>query len=320
MANITEATPGTVFNLYFADMEGATEIVIGATRSYYIPITDRPLVAIELAEGYIDDAVLTYGFYDTDVPDNFSYVTKVTTRDEIAQFIGTGLENNIMETLNDIRRQVGRIYYLKLSLRSIIPIYYINGAYYRDEFGTELMGDGDWSDSLFYYEVYSEKYYNGIPSETTLMSAPPTYWFRLNDELFLNVLTGNRYTSDDITNNVLSDLTVISPDMFHMITNTRYEVLTDLTDTHLLQADVGVIVDIVYQLKELEYSLESYNDDVKAAKDAWLIAKSAYENAVSSGEASREQKAIMDQKYAIYIELLEEALEAEKEETRNALR
>lgn len=320
LANITEATPGTVFNLYFADMEGATEIVIGATRSYYIPITDRPLVAIELAEGYIDDAILTYGFYDTDVPDNFSYVTKVTTHDEIAQFIGTGLENNIMETLNDIRRQVGRIYYLKLSLRSIIPIYYIRGAYYRDEFGTELMGDGDWSDSLFYYEVYSEKYYNGIPSNNTLMSAPPTYWFKLNDELMLNVLTGNRYTDSVIMDAVLHDLTTVSPDMFDMITNARYEVLTDLDDTHYLCADVGVMVDIVYQIKELEYSLESYNDDVKAAKDAWLTAKNAYENAVSNGEASREQKAIMDQKYAIYIELLEEALEAEKEETRNALR
>jgi hypothetical protein len=82
-ANILNASPGTIYNIYF-DQGEVVSIQIGATGAYCIPISNHPIGKIELISGDINkNAILQYGYYDTSVPDNFSYISNITLADEM---------------------------------------------------------------------------------------------------------------------------------------------------------------------------------------------------------------------------------------------
>ena len=82
-----------------------------------------------------------------------------------------------------------------------------------------------------------------------------------------------------------------------------------------LHASPGVYVEIAFEVKEKEYSLESTDITVKAKKETWQTKKAGYE-----AETPTATKAELDAAYKEYIEALEEALEETfKEEGNYAL-
>jgi hypothetical protein len=130
--NITDATPGTIFGLDFADGTGINYIEIGATGSYYVPFTnEKCLKRISLVYGAYDEAKLTYCYYDNRPTDNFSVIVNVTGHDEIRQYIGTGYPNtkeeheslNIINDLTDVRRQTGNFHFIRATQRPIWVCY-----------------------------------------------------------------------------------------------------------------------------------------------------------------------------------------------------
>ena len=70
------------------------------TGHFNIPINDSPVVKIVFRSGHInEDAVITYGYYDTNVTNNFSYITKVSVEDKIEQYIGGNFDDNLIVEL-----------------------------------------------------------------------------------------------------------------------------------------------------------------------------------------------------------------------------
>jgi hypothetical protein len=70
----------------------------------------------------------------------------------------------------------------------------------------------------------------------------------------------------------------------------------------------GVYVETSYELKEIEYTVESTDTDVIAAKRAWLSAKAIYENTLTE-----EDYAMMKVAYTNYITILNDALKEQKQ-------
>jgi hypothetical protein len=84
---ITQATPGTKYELSFNDLNenNVVSYTIGITGSLYLDTDSYPLTSIALKEGdYNHTAKLHYGYYDASVPDHFSYINEITSSDEVA--------------------------------------------------------------------------------------------------------------------------------------------------------------------------------------------------------------------------------------------
>lgn len=249
-------TEGTIYVLKF-EKAGDKIITIGATGAYYINVDkDDVLVQVEKISG--DDnntATLTYGYYDTSEPDSFSYISFITTSDEISQIIGYDSQKNIIEDkINNIRHEAGRFYQITAQKRHIETIT-----------GKE---PDNWSDATIYLK--NGIYYSGKPAnDNSLGTKEPEAYFKLNDRYIIDLSTGNAYLSTD----KLQDPQPSNPDAekhFACITQGRYWVATDFGNISSIHVSPGALVDLSYELKEIEYTVEETNETVKKAKQKWL--------------------------------------------------
>ena len=286
MASITYATPGVVVGWNFGDGNGSIPIAIGSTGSYYIEIDEKPVVAVSIEEGAWDSAKLTFGYYDVLIPDTFSYISNIILSDEIAQFFGEGTQpqHNIIFKLEDIRKETGKFHYIRVKLRDHVKLYYVNGIYSRNEIGNDPLPPENWSIGTIYYIENQNKYYNGhIERE---MDAP-SYVFKLNENKYIDFSK-----SGD----------------FDPITSARYEALTAIDEVNSLYAGTGLIIDLVYQLRTIEYTVEETDAEVITAKNNWIAAT------ISNNELQTEESASAEKiAYNKYINTLTKALEAQKE-------
>ena len=99
---------------------------------------------------------------------------------------------------------------------------------------------------------------------------------------------------------------------FVQLTQGSYYVTGDFETIHSIHMSPGVYVELAYAQKEIEYSVESTEDNVKAAKAEWLAAQAAY-----IASASAEDYAFMNAKYNTYINVLEEAVANAQMEVQN---
>jgi hypothetical protein len=159
MANITDATPGTVFGLSFANSQGEVIIEIGETGSYYVLLEDQPLISINLMQGKWDNARLTFNYLDDTPADTFSHIANLTLSDEIRQIIGPGFDVNIVDGLADIRREIGAFHYIKVVKRQIENVWKKGDNYYRTDIGLDRVDKFD--RTLIYYVVNQNKYIDG---------------------------------------------------------------------------------------------------------------------------------------------------------------
>jgi hypothetical protein len=133
-------------------------IEIGATGAYYVPNTSYPITKIAVDGEIAPDATVNYGYYDVSVPDNFGYISNITSKDEITQLIGRDDKVDIISQLEDIRRDVGDIYTLIIRPRPVETIYKIGNSYSK---ASSYLENIDWSDITIY--KYNDTYYNGNP-------------------------------------------------------------------------------------------------------------------------------------------------------------
>jgi hypothetical protein len=204
---ITNATPGTKYSFVFNDTTMATPLTceIGVTGSYYIDANAATVASITLLEGdYYNSAVVHYGYYDMTIPDNFSYISNITTTAEASQIIGYDATKNIItEKLEDIRRRkVGHFYSIIIVPRDIKILYTTrdtdgNIVFCWDEDFETPVNDTDWSDLDIYYVTTTNHYYSGKPSNgLDLGDTMPEKYFQFNDYI-LDLSTGNAYHSND---------------------------------------------------------------------------------------------------------------------------
>ena len=289
LANFTQVIPGTQFNLSFMDGKGDENIEIGGTGNYYVEIVDRPLVAIELTEGNLvgTAARFIYGYYDKPIESNFSKIVNMTIKDEISEFIGTGNQNNIIEILEDIRKKTGKFYHIGVFPRDVTIIYPDGKGNFTYNEGVQNYIE-NWNPKTVYYNGITGEYYDGTP-EKLLTSYDCV--FRLNNTHYIDFSKG------------LSNPT----------TSGRYETIADVDHVSLLTIGTGLYTQILYQIKEFEYDIESTNDIVKAAKQIWESAVTNYEDKVNTGsdEDIETAKEVMEKAYADFINKLELALQEE---------
>ncbi len=288
-----------VFDFYFLDGTIANWDVHNVTGHFNIPINDSPVVKIVFRGGNIHkEAVITYGYYDVNVTNNFSYITNMTVEDKIAQFIGSDLSLNLIDTMEDIRMQTGRFYYIKINPRYVYDIYVNNGIYYRDS--TYYIPISNW-DATALYRVKNGNYWlDGSPSKQ-LDSTPD----------FSAVLNSTSYT----------DLNPMDRNG-EFRTQGRFEAIVNVDDVKTLRIGSGVLLDVVYQLKTLEYAVEYEDAEVIRSKAAWQYAKDEYDVAVETG-ATTEALEVLERKvsstYNSYIFFLEEALKQSQEEALHVI-
>ena len=306
--SILNAAPGNKYRIIWMGLtqNASEEIMIGATGAYYFDSDSAPIASIQLIDGDASLGKVHYGYYDTIVPDYFSFIANIISHDEFVQIAGKDKEIEIISTaLEDIRRDISRFYTIIARPRHIKTLYAKNGKYYEDPNGT-FNEYTQWSDLMIYY--VNGIYYNGYPSPTSKLAEKPSQWLKLNNRYILDLSTGAAYDGNDpIYPSTPSNPTVAK--MFVPATNGTYWV-SDIGDIDAIHLTPGVYVELGYEINEIEYVVETTDETTKDAKAAW---KEAFEN--SRSENPTYTVAQVKALYDAYIVALEEALkQAHKEE------
>lgn len=362
MANITEATPGTIIGFDFVDGTGVNEIEIGGTGCYYIPMKDKPLKYITLIHNpnnpnhqSWDGAKLTFCYYDDAPTDNFSIISNLTVHDEVRQFIGDNYGYpdinedrdalNVINKLSDIRTQIGKFHFIKVTKRPTWVCYRINGKFYLDTLGHDELLDQDLNDTII-YEVRDPDT-NAIigyryGTNLNIKSDKPDYRFSFNGSSVID-MGGNPHPLDTFICRVCHEVgnqekffqydengglildRMDEPilqcphhherrnDIYHLpSTQGRIEGLKNIEKVDSMYIGSGVIVDAAFRVKEVEYSFEDTDPAVRSAKADYLNARAAWERAIAEGKDETfitARKNDMTQKYTTYVLEIERALE-----------
>ena len=320
-ANLTNVRPGTIVGLNFADGLGNIEVEIGGTGGYYVLVKDKAISSITLLRAGNTDIIdrdinaikpslsewenarLTFCYYDNKPTDNFSFISNISVQDEFRQFIGFDYNTNIIDILEDIRRETGRFHYIRVNERPIQAIYKSNGKWSRNPEGNDIITDDEWNDTVTYYN--SGKYYNGHPNNEI---AKPSFMFNLNgNEIDMG---GRDLPLDpdqiDITNVYEGWL----PE-----TRGRIDAINGVNKVDILKIGSGLILEIAYRVKFKEYAVEDENYDIIQAKQLWQEKIVNWNNVVSNVNSNRTDIKIalteIENAYDNYISLIQEALPEE---------
>ena len=311
---IQTSIEGQTFILSF-EKNYQTQVCVGHTGTYIVPeeITEA-LIGIELLSDEWGSATLDFLYYDERPTDNFSFISNLSVKDEIRQFIGAPYRRNensdiIQDVIEDVRRSCDYIHLLKIYQRPLHTIYYKDGSYYESKGNEDPIGEDEW-DILSMYEVRdfntdSLRGYFLYPEDNHKITSDigPDYYFKLNDNIWIDVGGNNiPYLVDEYGNKILDEK---GNPIKGFTTLGRYDALTDINNAKSLRIGSGVCVDIAYRIKEIEYSFEDYDNDIKAAKSAWKDAEDSWLVAIGTADAAAKEKQ-MNETYAIYVSLLEE--------------
>jgi hypothetical protein len=82
--SILNAAPGNKYRIIWMGLtrDASEEIMIGATGAYYFDSNSAPIASIQLIDGDASLGKVHYGYYDTIVPDYFSFIANITSHDE----------------------------------------------------------------------------------------------------------------------------------------------------------------------------------------------------------------------------------------------
>lgn len=325
MVRLNDMTPGDKIQVVFESGD-TNEIVIGATGSYNIDI-GVPIKSISLLEGSSLIGSMTYGYYSTQT-NVFSKISNVVV-DEVPlrQFIG---EHDIITELTCVQDNQGN--WVKNPKIEIVKFLFINaqrrtrqnittdasGKYYQDKNGTILL-DQQAADPFTLFQV-------GEWTKTEYSPVYSNYDFNIKyyKDFYNNKKYEDKYTTDKDGNKVLADAAykpylLVNGDRQISVEETRdfdYSMPGDITS---LVSGNGIAVNVGYQVRNIEYSIEetSYYVNLPAYKDAYDNALDAYNKALLD-EAVTQTKldnliSDINSTYRTYILQLIEAQRLEKE-------
>ena len=304
--SIFNAPAYTRYSLRFNELIENSSVTydIGLTGALHLDSTTYPITSIKTEYGDNNhNAIIRYGYYDTLIPDNFNYITKVNVKDEMMQIIGQDYSIDVIAThIRDRRRQTDRFYQLLIKPKNIEYIYTENNGISYKNYKTHKLIE-TWIPTTIYVVLASAnsstvKYYIDGNKPLATSAHPFGTKFKLN----------NGFEVD------LSSVYNLEPENgFIVYTKGYYEINCDMGKIQSLHLDQGVYAEMSYELKELEYSIESSNATVINAKKAWQDAKAAVlALAVPGTSAAARDNAVQTVKntYTLYLLALENALEA----------
>lgn len=273
--NITEATPGTVVGFNFANGQGEVIIEIGDTGGYYVQIKEYPVISIRLVKGQWDDAKITFNYYDDTPSDMFSYIADFQLTDEIRQFIGTGYGVNVIDGLEDIRRDLGQFHYIRIEKRQTENIWRKGDNFFRTDSELDLVDK--WDKTLLYYVVNGGYYIDGNNPNIVLRPEEIDYRFALNprdgkDYIDLGGVKNPSYCyncgwlgeSDGVCPSCKEKVDAKFGDTFGRIA--AIQNIEKVTDMYIGN---GVIVDVAYRVRTKTYVIEETDHTTATEKLKW---------------------------------------------------
>lgn len=320
------ADPGFKFYYLLDDAGNKHEQELGVTGSYIFPaeiLQSTPLlnISLDIGKAFGDNVTITYGYYDG-VEDSFSYINNIYVYDRAAQLSGKGVyaygvngkplmdelynhlydkDDNLILDLEDFRTRVGSIHYLKVSLKTIV-----------DVIVTNVTSNGS---------VIGKRYWTDTSNQVTEWN--PTYLYRIADGTQTKYILGSnppaKINDYYATGNVINTAAGGYDDMFlfrlgddssiDMAGNDKTDgqyILTNLGPVRNIQAGIGVLVDMIYQEKEIVYTLEIENNAIKTLKQNWLDMKARYEELCKQLDEANKNSSMTAEEKAEYDALLEE--------------
>lgn len=321
--NITDATPGTKFQLKF--LSGDVPVIeIGGTGSYYVQVAQLPseiennyFNGISLISGHWNNAKITFEYYDDTPADTFSQIIGLDLTEEIRRFVGPGYEINLVESarggsntnniLADIRREIGMFHFIRVEKRYIQEMWKTpDDKYARNSLFTDIIQDDEWNPVVIYHDNVTNKYYDGDISRE--LDGEPDFRFCLN-----NVET--KYS--DFGGRVME----LNDTVAYGNTFGRIDSLRNIEKVEVLRAGNGILLDVAYRVRIKEYGVESSNNAVKIAKQGWKNARTNLFNLLSGKiphkipdtNNIKSYTAEVNSKYAAYIWELTDALKRQNQ-------
>ena len=312
--SISDATPGTILMLDYLDNENSNSYEIGDTGTYIVPLRDKKVYYIDLISGNWDDAKVSYWYYSIDPIDNFSIISKIAGKQVIKQVVGFDYpqSDSEYETLNlvskefksnpdiptlkkmaDIRREVGYFNEIKITQRALRLCLFNSSTKKYYEYKEHSRGPEitDWGETSIYvvYDYFTENFLGYIYdiNTKTIVNKKPNFDFKLNDNPKID-FAGN--------NNIY--LLETEPGYNPPQTYGAIASYKNIEKVDKLYAGNGLILDLVYREKELEYNFEKNHQEIVNAKNSYLNANSTSDK---------------EQAYENYIKAIEEVYQSEWE-------
>lgn len=341
-AYLTYVQPGSLVAINFADGLGNIEIEIGTTGAYYVQTKDKAISSITLLRAGNDtiydrrnskkpaikdweDARLDFCYYDSKPTDNFNLISKLTVQDEFRQFIGVPHGENLMDQLEDIRRETGRFHYIRIHERHQQTVYYTYKGWSRTPEGTDIIReDFDWNPATIYlwdgktypanYNSLEDaqfpypitRYFNGHYSKEM---AKPSHKFQMNDSGIIHM--DGRKLPEAIKKNLSGNESWLPE------TLGRIEGLNGIDRVDNLQIDTGLIVELAYRVKIKEYAVEDESAIIQNAKAHWQDRIEHWREVIAKDGSTRDNIAgaleEIESAYEMYIYRLIQELPAQEE-------
>ena len=294
--------PGVEFLYTLANYTEKKSAQIGDTGIYIFSeevLKETPLTSLEIKTNKKGHPVyLTYGYYDEAI-DTFSYIYDIKITDEVIQQSGLGMETNLITELEDARTKTGAFHFIRVRTKTLQTISWNNTikTYQYDETSPVT----SWNYTSL-YQVTGEGgpiYFNGANAPS--LNTPPFINGSVNPAIEDKAL----YDSDKLYDFKIDDNPMVDFSGNHL-TDGRYDSLSNISNVEKLYAGQGIILDLVYQKKEITYSIELENQSLIKLKARWEDLKKEYEK-----NPTQENEAKMNTAYNTYVEVLEGVLDSE---------
>lgn len=320
MVRLNDMMPGDKITVVFESGD-TQDIVIGATGSYNIDV-GVPIKSIALAAGSSLVGSMTYGYYSTQT-NVFSKIDNVIV-DEVPmqQFIG---EHDIIKELTYIQDNYNN--WVKNPKVEIVKFLYISaqrrtrqnlttgsdGKYYQDKNNTIEFVQAD-ADPFTLFQV-------GTWKKTEYSPVYSSYDFTVNSyfDAYNNIAYKDKYENGILTDKAYKPYIIVNGNSVS-VEDTRDFEYNNPGEITSLTCGNGITVNIGYQLRTIEYSIEGTKIyvDLPTYKDAYTKAVEAYEDAIKKNDDKTPEqidalRAKVKSAYRTYILKLIEAQAMEKE-------
>lgn len=300
------------------------DVVIGVTGSYIIDLragievkavyfkdrADKSDVTTDTQNTYVHhQGSLTYAYYSK-IQNRFDSITGIEAFDTpLRQFIG---EHNILEEIQNVKREVQNIYWLHAALREVIPLYKKGDTLYEDP---------------------DRNLYPFLKSERELVSFsnydPYAIYYVQNEDK-------ETYFYYDAYNNKEYSIDKYSPCIYingneMSLEDTHEYAIKNPKNITSLKSSFGTYVELSYQAHDINYSVENYaelilqKNKLDAAYDDLVNAiynldnplnpkpPAGYEEQMSYEEWVAKKQGEYETCYQDYVALVQKTLEEEEE-------
>lgn len=285
------------FRVIYQDGKSSEDFIVNNSTNTYYAAGVAPMISLiieDKLEDIPDTAIITYGYYEPTLTSDFAYITDIKIEDKINQYIGCtyarghSTMNLLAYMVDGVRTEIGRVHYLAIQPREVVYIFKkddgnenLKQSYYKDYKFTEKV---QFQDDILYFVKNKGYFIEGSSEGETI---PDEY---IKEKMNYTIQINNK----DYTDFTRHKVSYMDQNSIDIEVEGRFDTIIDLDTINRFIIGDGLVINIVYQLKTITYSIENTNTKVMSAKAIW------------QGNPTEDN-------YQKYIKALKEALREEAE-------